>query len=143
MHGIPADREEKDGTLQKIRKRHSWAVPEGASLGRQQTCGISPSRVRGHVQQSMGKHATVRWATGNAARWYASGARGAPQSTWRPSEGRQPHPRVSFPPHGGSVREGVLGGPGLCWVPPLFWGDGVIWGGAAAQSFLLSPSSWG
>lgn len=65
--------------------------PRGASLGRKQTCGISSSRVRGHVQQSMGKHATVRWATRKAARWYAKwGPVGLPRAPGGPARGGSP-----------------------------------------------------
>lgn len=124
MQGIPADGEEKDGTLQKIRKRHAWAVPEGSSLGRKQTCGISSSRVSGHVQQSMGKHATVRWATRKAARWCAK----SPEHL-AAQRGEAVPPARQFPASW------------LCWVPPAFWGDGVIWGVLLHRaSFFLHPA---
>lgn len=104
--------------------------------GRKQTRGTCPRRVRGRVQPSVGKHATIRQATSKAARRGAKwGPGGAPGEPGGPGRGGSP-PCLS-------VRR-LRGCPGWVVLGAVtrgshLGGDGV----AAAQRFLPSTSSWG
>lgn len=135
MQGVPADRDEKEGTLQKVRERHVWTIPEGASPEGSIHVRLALSSEGTCAQQSVGKHATSDRQQAKQRDGVLSGARWGSRGPGGPCG--EAAPRVS--------RDGVCEGV-LRWVVSgaatrgsHLGGDGV----AAAQSFLRSTSSWG
>lgn len=102
MQGVPADREEQEGTLQKVRERHAWAIPGGASpkaadvwhlpVTSEGTCAAIGGKARYH--QTGNKQSSEA-----GAKWGPGGLPGVPGGPVR-----------------GGVCEGVLGG--LCRALP-------------------------